>query len=192
MGHLQCPKFPLCTSLKTLTLEECPLIFEDDHFSSCLNLETLTLRRCYPYVKRVIKISAPRLVNLSLVEFPNYNYENDDGFWKLEISAPMLSSFCYRNSTMFPMKLSMDGCPILDKVDMFLDCSYRRMKHVEFLHVLFQEIIFHAKHLSVAAGLWWTDLEVSLNCFDPFLVFPSSMAAISKKSKAVEENEMDR
>ncbi|XWS75952.1 hypothetical protein CRYUN_Cryun01aG0135800 [Craigia yunnanensis] len=145
MDNAPPPTYELLSSisLRTLLLELCSLY--DDHFSRCLNLENLILDRCNISEGEVIKISAPRLVmvNMSRVDFGMYPYP-----YELVVSSPRLSSFCYQG--ICPSTFSMDGCPILDRVDFRLCVSHMENQEVfSALKNILQEVILRAKLLTM-------------------------------------------
>ncbi|XP_022769553.1 putative F-box/FBD/LRR-repeat protein At4g13965 [Durio zibethinus] len=134
------------TSLRTLHLENCSLF--GDHFSRCLNLENLFIDRCFISVEhKVIKISGPRLVAVNISRVTQIGYESETYAYTLVVSSPRLSSFCYQGSC--PSALSMEGCSILDRVNIGLSVHEEKQEFRTFLKNTLQGVILHAKLLTI-------------------------------------------
>ncbi|KAJ4730312.1 F-box protein [Melia azedarach] len=106
------------SSLTTLQLYYVSFDFENgyDFFSSFFNLEKLLIIDCFLLRFMVFKISAPRLVNLTI---SNLRFFTDHT--ELVISSPKLRFFSFEG--IYPLlPLNVEDCPILEMVKICLYC----------------------------------------------------------------------
>ncbi|OMO70213.1 f-box family protein [Corchorus olitorius] len=152
IAHFLCS----CKSLRTLELQTCKLSESNffDPLSKCVNLENLKLIACDVECGQTIKLSAPRLVNLTMagVKNPLPGQKN-----QVVLSAPRLSSFCYYGG--YPLALSMHGCPILARMAIWLDApSNKTQDKVEAYYSdtknLLQEVCCYAKVIQIRLDSW--------------------------------------
>ncbi|TXG55639.1 hypothetical protein EZV62_020895 [Acer yangbiense] len=148
-------------TLTTLQLYWVAIDLENVTLSGCLNLENLFLIDCTMLkdpvqgVIEVYTISAPRLVNLQISDFLY------DGL--IVINAPRLKFFNLNGT--FPLLLSMDKCPALEKVNIHMSPSTAddMMQELETDNSLKQEYVqrmtlmgkevFHVKSLTLSVHL---------------------------------------
>ncbi|CAN1266864.1 Putative F-box/LRR-repeat protein At5g02930 [Linum perenne] len=131
--------------LESLTLTACRYIYHGaahDAFANFPRLETLKLHRCYHYgdFSSVLKVTAPRLLNLEITV---------PGFYNLEIVTPKLQSFTLEldsfSDTVIPDVSSKSNLPSLNRANIRLlnwhefleicsssDYDYPRQKHMMF------------------------------------------------------------
>ncbi|KAL5854402.1 hypothetical protein ACOSQ4_004204 [Xanthoceras sorbifolium] len=168
------PSFFQCQTLRTLKLAHCstelpdlsglPLLTTleltrvqlpndcDNYFSRCSVLENLSLILCRVTSSTALKISAPRLVKLTVSCCFNFSERNISR--KIVITTPRLIFF--KLEEMDPIALSMFDCSTLEKVDirfLFKPCQKaddhkKQISILDMLHML-QEF-FHLKSLKIS------------------------------------------
>ncbi|KAL5854404.1 hypothetical protein ACOSQ4_004206 [Xanthoceras sorbifolium] len=168
------PSFFQCQTLRTLKLSHCktelpdlsglPLLTTleltrvqlpndcDNYFSRCSVLENLSLILCRVTSSTALKISAPRLVKLTVSCCFNFSEKNISR--KIVITTPRLIFF--KLEEMDPIALSMVDCSTLEKVDirfLFKPCQKaddhkKQISILDMLHML-QEF-FHLKSLKIS------------------------------------------
>ncbi|OMO63149.1 hypothetical protein CCACVL1_22458 [Corchorus capsularis] len=160
IAHFLCS----CKSLKTLELQACKLS-ESNFFeplSKCVNLENLKIFACNVECGKTIKLSAPRLVNLTLAGTVKNCLPGQKN--QVVLCAPRLSSFFYVGG--YPLALSMNGCPILQRMGICLDApSNKTQDNVEAYYSdtknLLQEVCCYAKIIQIQLDSW----EVRMQSF---------------------------
>ncbi|KAK9075994.1 hypothetical protein SSX86_004324 [Deinandra increscens subsp. villosa] len=152
--HFKLTSTPKLSSLTTLHLD-C-ITFYDGFFSMCPNLENLTLNQCKMMGLEVLRISHPRLSNLTLdngytdlesvnVVTPQLKHLTILGFsGTYLISAPELASFFIRGYSHYTF--STDGFRYLEKAQLSLRIICR--SHVPKILSLLQKL-HNVKHLSL-------------------------------------------
>ncbi|GKV40750.1 hypothetical protein SLEP1_g48354 [Rubroshorea leprosula] len=139
-------------TLKSLSL--CRVGLRDNNysniFSSCINLQSLVLTSVHLVVARVLKITAPALVNLTVSDLTIFAARDDRhraspslNENKLVISAPRLTSFNFNFPCYKPLSLSMVNSSFLDKVNFsilhFCDMEYQGGRLFPFLIKILQK-----------------------------------------------------
>ena len=121
----------MCQNLKNLTLEECEVLENSDDFTIINSqLRSLTLKKVEWKVDFVY-VDTPQLKNLIFVDTREVFYSGrrriSEFSGELTISARDLT-YLRIKGTNFP-KLSLDGCPSLEKVDLCISSPQKTNVH---------------------------------------------------------------
>ncbi|KAK0588889.1 hypothetical protein LWI29_006655 [Acer saccharum] len=138
-------------TLTTLQLSSVIIDLENDTFFGCLNLENLLLIECtlladpVQVVMGVYTISAPRLVNLQISDFLYHR--------TLVINGPRLKFFNLNGT--YPLLLSMEKCPALEKVNIHMSPSIDNSLKQEYVQrmILMGKEVCHVKSLTLFVHL---------------------------------------